>query len=119
MGDESKKNRRTPPPTSQLTLLVRAILGAYLVYLAFDLRENVTTSIWYAVAAVVFGVVGAVLVILSVRRIFSGDFDLVDNRGQRLDPDDLPEEDELEELERFGEDLEFLEDDDLDADTKR
>lgn len=111
MGED--KNRRTPPPTSQVTLLVRAILGAYLVYLAFDLRENVADSIWYAIAAVIFGVVGVVLVILSVRRIFNGDFDLVDNRGQRIEPDELPEEDvDLEELERFGQDMSFLEEDD-------
>lgn len=117
-NDTSKKSRKDPPPTSQVTLLVRAILGAYLVYLAFDLRKDFSLSMVYIIAAAVFALIGAFLVISSVRRIFNGDYDLVDGRGERIDPDDLPEEDEegalssWEELKAMGDDLSFLEGDD-------
>lgn len=116
-NDTSKKARKDPPPTSQVTLLVRAILGAYLVYLAFDLRKDFSLSVVYVIAAAVFAVIGACLVITSVRRIFNGNYDLVDSKGERIDPDDLPEDEDeddslsWEELKDMGNDLSFLEED--------
>ncbi len=116
INQANKKDGKEPPPTSQVTLLVRSLLGGYLVYLAFNLRNDFSISPVYIVAAIVFGLAGAALVFFSVRRIFNGDYDLVDNKGQRIDPDDLPEEEDddvpsWEELKAMGDDLSFLEDD--------
>lgn len=120
MAQEKKNPKKEPLPTSQVTLLVRALLGGYLLYMAYDLFFHGTGAAISMVAAAVFAVVGGLLLVFSVRRIFNGDYDLVDSKGQRIEPDDLPEEDEeagfssLEELQAFGEDLSFLEEDSAD-----
>lgn len=117
MAQEKKNPKKEPLPTSQVTLLVRALLGGYLLYMAYDLFFHGTGAAISVAAAVVFAVVGVLLLAFSVRRIFNGDYDLVDSKGQRIEPDDLPEEDEeagfssAEELRAFGEDLSFLEED--------
>lgn len=117
-----KKERKDPPPTSQVTLLVRSILGTYLVYLAWNLRKDFSLSIIYIIAAAIFALAGGALVIVSVRRIFNGDYDLVDGKGQRIDPDDLPEEDDdvptWEELKAMSEDLSFLEEEETTEKTE-
>lgn len=117
MAQENKKPKKEPLPTSQVTLLVRALLGGYLLYVAYDLLFHGTGAAISIIAAVVFAVVGVLLLVFSVRRIFNGDYDLVDSQGHRIEPDDLPEDDEeagfssAEELQAFGEDLSFLEED--------
>lgn len=125
MAQENKNPKKEPLPTSQLTLLVRALLGGYLLYVAYDLFFHGTGAAISMVAAVVFAAVGVLLLVFSVRRIFNGDYDLVDSQGQRIEPDELPEEDEdagfasAEELKAFGEDLSFLEEDQENSDVFR
>ena len=84
-----KDSRR---PTSQMNLLVRILLGSYLVYLAFDLHRNLSQSPVYLIAMVVFGLVGVVLVVWSIRRLLRGEFDYLDSQGNIIVPDELPEE---------------------------
>lgn len=125
MAQENKNPKKEPLPTSQLTLLVRALLGGYLLYVAYDLFFHGTGAAISIIAAVVFAAVGVLLLVFSVRRIFNGDYDLVDSQGQRIEPDELPEEDEdagfasAEELKAFGEDLSFLEEDQENSDVFR
>ena len=39
-----------------------------------------------------FGLVGAVLVVWSIRRLLRGEFDYLDSQGNIIVPDELPEE---------------------------
>lgn len=66
-------NRKKSP---QIVLVLRAAGGAYLLYLAWDLREAVfaENGTLFLVAAAVFALVGAALVITSVRLLVKGEF---------------------------------------------
>ncbi len=46
------------------------------------------------VAAIAFALIGAALAVVSIRRIFTGEFDFVDDNGNVIIPDDLPEDEE-------------------------
>lgn len=46
---------------SQTSLFLRLLGGGYLVYLAWDLRGGVQENPLFLIAAIVFGVIGAVL----------------------------------------------------------
>lgn len=91
----AQKDSNSPQkrPTSQMNLLLRCVIGAYLVYLAFSMRSNFD-QIAFILFAVIFGVAGVVLVITSIKRIFQGDYDLLDAQGNILEPDDLDDLDD-------------------------
>lgn len=76
--------KRTPtkhrPP--QISLILRICCGAYLIYLAWDLRGAVTgalrgeENLLFALAAAVFAVVGAFLLFFSIRALIRGEYRL-------------------------------------------
>ena len=80
-------------PTTQLNLLVRVLIGGYLIYLAWSLRGSFDKPL-ILVAAIAFALIGAALAVVSIRRIFTGEFDFVDDNGNVIIPDDLPEDEE-------------------------
>ena len=60
-------NERNTPPQS--SLLLRVLGGGYLVYLAWDTRGAVENSPLFWIPIVVFAVVGAVLMVHSLRTL--------------------------------------------------
>jgi hypothetical protein len=80
-------------PTSQMNLLIRVLIGGYLIYLAWSLRGSFPQPL-YVIAAAAFALIGIVLVINSLSRIFKGDYDFVDSDGNVIIPDDLPEDED-------------------------
>ncbi|MGE4277405.1 MAG: hypothetical protein AB7E30_09575 [Lawsonibacter sp.] len=84
----SKKQTRKHIP--QLTLILRSVGGAYLLYLAWSLRQAAFSDgkIGYLAALIVFALVGAALLAHSVRLLAKGEF---------LRPWELPEDDGEEE----------------------
>lgn len=96
----SQKNNEQRPATSQMNLLLRIIIGAYLLYLTYDMRDHFGEPA-FTIAAIVFAVVGIWLIANSVKRMFTGDFDYLDSQGNIIVPDDIADlDDELEELEQ-------------------
>ncbi len=73
--DEGEASKRTNYPT-QTVLTIRAIVGAYVMYLAYQIitsDNEVTIPMWIAVA--VFIVAGAALVIMSVKHFICGEYE--------------------------------------------
>ena len=73
--DADKDTGRSNYPT-QLALGIRAIVGAYVLYLAYQIitsDNEVTVPMWIAVA--VFIVAGVALVIMSVKHYISGEYE--------------------------------------------
>lgn len=70
--DQKKKPSKDP----QIIVLLRAIGGAYLLYLAWGLRDADFSGkgIVFLIALIVFAVVGAALLIFSVRQLIRGDY---------------------------------------------
>ena len=87
-------NNQTNKP-SQTSLLLRLLGGGYLVYLAWDLRAAVQESPLFLIAVVVFGVVGAVLLVHSLLK-------LVRREYFRSDP--VPEIESTEDCEEQSDD---------------
>lgn len=98
---EKSQNRR--PATSQMNLLLRIVIGAYLLYITYDMRDHFGEAA-FTVAGIVFTVVGIWLIANSLKRIFQGDYDLLDNQGNIIEPDDIAE------LEALDDDLDKLAD---------
>lgn len=98
MAQQDNTSPKKQQPTSQLNLLLRCLIGAYLIYLAFSVRDNFD-QILFIVFAVIFAVAGVALIVTSVRRIFRGDYDLLDSQGNVIEPDDLDDLDDLDGLE--------------------
>lgn len=95
-----QNNKQKRPATSQMNLLMRIVMGGYLLYLTYDMRDHFGEPA-FTVAAVVFAVVGVWLVANSLKRMFKGDFDYLDSQGNIIEPDDLSDlDDELEQLEQ-------------------
>ena len=81
-----KKKHPTDP---QFIVVLRAVGGAYLLYLAWGLREAAFAGhILYLLAMAVFALVGAALLFFSVRQLYRRDFLYP---GQS--PEDFDEED--------------------------
>ena len=60
------KKANTPP---QSALLLRILGGGYLVYLAWDLRETITRGPLFLAAVILFALVGAALVVLTLLKL--------------------------------------------------
>lgn len=60
-------------PVTQLNLLLRAVIGGYLLYLAYALRNDFG-SIPFTIAIVVFSAAGVVLVANSLKRLYRMDY---------------------------------------------
>ncbi|NLO84059.1 MAG: hypothetical protein GX096_01310 [Clostridiales bacterium] len=72
MSPDTKKNY---PP--QFSLILRVACGAYLLYLAWGLREAAFQGeggLLYGIALVVFAVVAIILLFFSVRSLLRGEF---------------------------------------------
>lgn len=96
-----EKNNDRRPATSQLNLLLRIIIGAYLLYITYDMRDHFG-ELAFTAAAILFTAAGIWLIVNSLRRMYKGDYDLLDNEGNIIVPDDL------EELEDLDDELELL-----------
>ena len=73
--DEGEASKRPNYPT-QTVLAIRAIVGAYVMYLAYQIMTSdneVTIPMWIAVG--VFIVAGAALVIMSVKHFICGEYE--------------------------------------------
>lgn len=69
----NQKKKRPADP--QIIVVLRALGGAYLLYLAWGLREAAfSEGIGFLLAMVLFALAGAVLLIFSVRQLCRGDF---------------------------------------------
>ena len=55
------------------SLLLRALVGGYLLYLAYELTfgNSGKSSVFILIAAVVFALVGGVLLVISLRRLMT------------------------------------------------
>lgn len=90
MNKQSKEPKQQRP-TTQMNLLLRIIAGGYFIYLAWSMRKNFPAPV-YIGAAAVFALAGAALLVVSLKRLFQGDFDYLDSEGNVIIPDDLPED---------------------------
>lgn len=65
------KRRETP----NFSYMIRIFAGVYLLYIASSLfldenKQFVTENIWYVIISILYGIIGAVLVVLSVRSLY-------------------------------------------------
>lgn len=69
-------HKASRPKAAQLTLLLRSVGGAYLLYLAWGLREAAFSGPRpvFLAALVVFVLTGAALLLCSVRLLARGEF---------------------------------------------
>lgn len=99
----SQKNKR--PATSQMNLLLRILIGGYLLYSSYDMRDHYGEPA-FTVASIIFVIAGIWLISNSVKRMVKGDFDYLDSEGNIIEPDELSDLDELEnELEELEKDM--------------
>ena len=61
---------------AQISLILRAGCGAYLIYLAWELRGALSQNPLFVLAVVLFLAVGAVLCFFSVRALVRGEYSL-------------------------------------------
>ena len=80
MIEKERKKR----PLTQMNLLLRTIIGLYLLYLVYLLR-NEFGNIPFTIAMVVFLAAAVVLIVDSVKRILKGQYDIPD--AQEEEPD--------------------------------
>lgn len=95
-----KKKRPTDP---QIIVVLRALGGAYLLYLAWGLREAAfSEGILFLLAMVFFALAGAVLLFFSVRQLYRRDFlyswqspeDFDEEEAEAEDPGEAKKEDD-------------------------
>ncbi|MBR6159095.1 MAG: hypothetical protein IKQ40_02240, partial [Lachnospiraceae bacterium] len=72
-AEEPEKNNNYP---TQAALTIRGIVGAYVIYLAYQLMtsKDELTAIMYA-AVGLFIVAGSGLIIMSIKRFISGEYE--------------------------------------------
>ena len=89
-----KKKHPTDP---QIIVILRAVGGAYLLYLAWGLREAAFSgNLLFLLAMAVFALAGAALLFFSVRQLYRRDFLYPGQRPEDFDEEDgedLPPED--------------------------
>lgn len=92
-------NKITRKKVPQLTLLLRSVGGAYLLYLAWGLRQVAFSDgeVGYLAALIVFVLVGAALLVHSVRLLAKGEFlrpwELQEDGGEGQKTEDTHESD--------------------------
>ena len=82
--EESKTGKSYP---TQTLLAIRALVGGYILYLAYGLftsKDELTPLMWGA--AIVFIVAGVALVVLSVKHFICGEYE--GGRGSKEGPED-------------------------------
>ena len=73
--DTGKEEERSKYPTQAL-LVIRAVVGAYVFYMAYGIvtsGKEISTLMWAAVA--LFFTAGAALVILSIKHFICGEYE--------------------------------------------
>ena len=80
---------------SQTSLFLRLLGGGYLVYLAWDLRASIHDGPLFLIAVIVFGLVGAALLIHTALKFLRHEY-------QRNDP--APESETTEDCEERSDD---------------
>lgn len=86
-----KKDRKYPP---QFSLILRLAGGAYLIYLAWSLRDALADSWLYGLGIALFVIVGVLLAGHSALALYRGEFE-----GGKADPKwDEPSPEEEEEV---------------------
>ena len=73
---EQKENRGGKSYPTQTLLAIRALVGGYVLYLAYGLftsKDELTPLMWGA--AIVFIVAGVALVVLSIKRFICGEYE--------------------------------------------
>ena len=65
--------RPKSPSDPQILVLLRAVVGAYLLYLAWDLH-NSARGVLYLLCMAVFALAGTALLFFSVRKLLRGDY---------------------------------------------
>ena len=88
--DQEKKKSADP----QITAVLRAAVGAYLLYLAWGLREAAfsgesTVSLLFMI---IFALAGAALLFFSVRQLYRGDFLYPGQSPEDFDGEDTEED---------------------------
>ena len=70
---DQKKKKPTDP---QIIVILRAVGGGYLLYLAWDLREAALSgeNLIYLLCMAVFALAGAALLFFSLRQLYRRDF---------------------------------------------
>ena len=58
--------KKKPMKPNQMSLMMYMVVGGYLMYIAWDLRDAFRTDPWLLVFAVLFGLVGAALLGFSI-----------------------------------------------------
>ena len=88
-----EKKRPTDP---QIKVVLRAIVGAYLLYLAWGLREAVLSGegLVSLLFMVVFALAGAALLFFSVRQLYRRDFLYPGQSPEDFDREEEEEEDD-------------------------
>ena len=74
MEEKNDKNNKNYP--SQTVLTIRAIVGGYVIYLAYQIitsKSETTPLMWAAI--VLFIVAGSALVIMSVKHFICGEYE--------------------------------------------
>ena len=72
--------------------------GAYLLYLAWSLREAAfSESIFFLLAMVLFALAGAALLFFSVRQLYHGDFLYPGQTPEDFDEEETEDTDDLSE----------------------
>ena len=66
--------KKEPTKPAQISLLLRLAGGVYLLYTAWDLREAFRDSLYYIVFAVLFALVGAILLGHSIYKFVKKEY---------------------------------------------
>lgn len=109
MDKENQENNKKVLPT-QAMLLLRGAVGAYLMYLAFDLFKDESMSVSRMIIiifSIIFAVAGAIIVFGAVRTWMRGEFvggkaDVSDDEEYVEYEEDVEEDTVAEEIQGLG-----------------
>ena len=82
--------KRETKPYSQMYLIVRVLVGGYLLYTAWNLREGLTEQPLLIIAMAAFAVIGAVLAAHAGWKLYKGEYE----GGSGLANEEITEDEE-------------------------
>lgn len=85
MSFDFKKLTSRPSMPTKLMLTIRLVIGVYLFYLVYDIRDSIFSSegnLFFIIIAILFIVCGGIIVVFSAKDLLSGRY-----LGGPLDPD--------------------------------
>lgn len=85
--EENKKEPNKAPLPTKTAIIIRIAVAAYILYLAFGLKDAFhfpieSDNLIPFIAAIVFIFAGSLIIILSLRKLITGNY-----RGGDMDPD--------------------------------